>query len=206
VGTLCFASPTLAEVLMCGRLITKFIGPKLIALYTGFRRMAEPTELQKSLVKEATYLRGKILTSYVQVEFLLADISVKLDLKFPYLVKDRIKAATRIAERPGFESYKNDIDKMCAELLQYDELRNIMAHGFVMLTTDKKDDHRFEFRLYQRDGRDKFNLVTIETDIPRLQLAADHITGYVSHAVAVFSRIYLEKKLEDPADATLTAK
>jgi hypothetical protein len=43
--------------------------------------MPEPSELQKSLIKEATYLRSKILTSYAQVEFLLADLSVRLDLK-----------------------------------------------------------------------------------------------------------------------------
>ena len=39
--------------------------------------MTEPTELQKSLIDEATYLRGRIITSYSQIEFLLADISVK---------------------------------------------------------------------------------------------------------------------------------
>jgi hypothetical protein len=61
------------------------------------------TALQRSLVEEATYLRGSILRSYSQVEFLLADISVKLDLKFPYQIKDRIKAVKRIAERPGYE-------------------------------------------------------------------------------------------------------
>jgi hypothetical protein len=48
--------------------------------------MTGPTELQKSLVDEAMFLRGRIVTSYSQVEFLLADISVKLDVKFPYRV------------------------------------------------------------------------------------------------------------------------
>jgi hypothetical protein len=45
---------------------------------------AEPTNRQKSLVDEALYLRGRIVASYAQVEFLLADISVKLDLRFPF--------------------------------------------------------------------------------------------------------------------------
>jgi hypothetical protein len=44
----------------------------------------QPSDLQKSLIEEATYLRGKILTSYAQVLFLLADLSVKLDLRFWY--------------------------------------------------------------------------------------------------------------------------
>jgi hypothetical protein len=57
----------------------------------GYQPMNSPSELQKSLVEQVTYLRGRILTSYAQVEFLLADISVKLDLKFPFLIKDRIK-------------------------------------------------------------------------------------------------------------------
>jgi hypothetical protein len=165
--------------------------------------MTEATEIQKSLVNEATYLRGKILTSYAQIEFLLADISVKLDLRFPYLIKDRIKAVKRIAERPGYEVYRGRLAKVCDDLLQYDDLRNFMAHGFMMLTTDKKNNHEFELRFYQRDSQGTFNLVSIQTTIPRLKLAAQNITEYVSDAVFVFSLIYLEKKLEHPADGIL---
>ncbi len=165
--------------------------------------MNDATEFQKSLVEEATYLRGRILTSYSQVEFLLADISVKLDLKFPYLIKDRIKAVKRISDREGYEIYKDRLAKLCDDLLQYDELRNFMAHGFMMLTTDRRDNHQFEFRLYQREGQGTFNLVTIHTTIPRLQLAAQQITEYVSDAVRLFSQIYLEKKLERPSDGIL---
>jgi hypothetical protein len=110
-----------------------------------------PSELQKSLIEDATYLRGKILTSYAQVEFLLADLSVKLDLKFPYRIQDRIKAAKRISERPSFETYKDELAAVCDQLLEYDEIRNLMAHGFLMLTTDKKANHKFDMRLCQRE-------------------------------------------------------
>src|SRR5665213_2221274 len=65
-----------------------------------------PTDQQKALVDEALFLRGRIIASYSQVEFLLADISVKLDLRFPYRIQDRIKAARRIAEREGYAGYK----------------------------------------------------------------------------------------------------
>jgi hypothetical protein len=156
-----------------------------------------PSELQKSLIEEATYLRGKILTSYAQVEFLLADLSVKLDLRFPYLIKDRIKAAKRISERPGYEVYKDELAVICDELLDYDEMRNLMTHGFLMLTTDKKGNHKFDMRIYQRAGEGKFNLIEIETNIVRLRAAAEHISQYVSRAVALFSRIYLEQRLEE---------
>ncbi|MGL9621446.1 hypothetical protein QRQ56_25860 [Bradyrhizobium sp. U531] len=158
--------------------------------------MSEPNELQKSLIEEATYLRGKILTSYAQVEFLLADFSVKLDLRFPYRISDRIRAAKRICERPGYEIYRDELAQICDNLLAYDEMRNLMAHGFLMLTTDKKGQHKFDMMLYQREGEGKFNRLDVETNIERLRASADHIVEYVKRAVALFSKIYSEKKLE----------
>lgn len=158
--------------------------------------MKKPTEFQTGLVEQATYLRGRILTAYSQVEFLLADISVKLDLNFPYRINNRIKAVKCIAERSGYEIYKEDLTKVCDELLEYDELRNFMAHGFMILTTDKKGQHELEYRLYQREDRESFNLVTIKTTVPYLRNAVEKITLYVQHAVEVFRRIYTEKKLE----------
>jgi hypothetical protein len=158
--------------------------------------MRGPTELQRSLVDEAMLLRGRIVASYSQVEFLLADISVKLDLRFPYLVKDRIKAVKRIAERNGYEVYKEDLDRMCDELLRYEELRHFMAHGFMSLTTDKKDNHQFEFLRYQREGDGKFTLTSAQTTVAHLRQAAGDITEYVSNAVRLFERIYREQKLE----------
>ena len=69
----------------------------------------EPSDLQKSLVDEALYLRGRIVAAYAQVEFLLADLVVKLDLRFPYLIDKRIKAVKQIAERSGYSDYKQEI-------------------------------------------------------------------------------------------------
>jgi len=165
--------------------------------------MDEVSENMKAMIERATYLRGRILTSYSQVEFLLADISVKLGLKFPYLVRKRISAVKRIADRPGFEIYQVELERVCDDLLRYDELRNFMAHGFMMLHVDKIEDHRLEYRMYQRDGED-LKLGTIKTTIPILSTAAEEITRYVSHAVSLFSRIYLEKRLERGDDAALT--
>jgi ribosomal protein S2 len=102
--------------------------------------------------------------------------------------------------------YKDELAKVCDELLEYDDLRNLMAHGFMMLTTDRKDNHEFEFRLYQREDRDKFNLIKIQTTLPYLRVAAAQITEYVSHAVSLFGSIYLEQKIEHSADSLLIEK
>ena len=162
----------------------------------GTEVVTQPSEMQKSLVDEAIYLRGRIVSSYSQVEFLLANISVKLDLRFPYLIKERIKAVKRIAERPGYEGYKDDLHQLCEELLKYDELRTFMAHGFLSLTTDRKDNHQFEFLRYQREGEGRFTLVSARTTVPRLREAAEDISRYVTNAVKLFERIYREQKLE----------
>jgi hypothetical protein len=160
----------------------------------------EPTEPQKSLVDEALYLRGRIVASYAQVEFLLADISVKLDLRFPYLIDARIKAVRRIAERDGYQSYKDELDRVCEDLLRYDEIRHFMTHGFLSLTMDRKGNHQFEFLRYQRDGEGKFTLLSGKTSIERLGQAADDIGEYVSHVIRLFERIYREKELEPKPD------
>jgi hypothetical protein len=61
---------------------------------SGFGQ-TELSDLQKSLVDKAFYLRGRIVAAYAQVEFLLADLVVKLDLRFPYLIDKRINAVSK---------------------------------------------------------------------------------------------------------------
>jgi hypothetical protein len=56
------------------------------------------------LIDEALYLRGRIIAAYAQVEFLLADLVVKLDLHFHYKIEDRIKAIKKL---PRGQATKN---------------------------------------------------------------------------------------------------
>jgi hypothetical protein len=100
-----------------------------------------------------------------------------------------IKAVRRIAERDGYQVYKEELDRVCEELLQYDEIRHFMTHGFLSLTMDREYKHQFEFLRYQRDGEGKFTLLSGETTIERLRQAADDIGQYVSHVIRVFERI-----------------
>lgn len=162
---------------------------------TGFGE-SEASDTQKMLVDEALYLRGRIVAAYAQVEFLLADLVVKLDLKFPYLIDARIKGVKRIAEGPGYESYKEDLDVACDELLKYDELRHFMTHGFMRMDVDRKGNHQFEFLRYARESEGKFTMLSAKTDIVRLRQAVDDIGEYVSRVIRLFERIYRERKLE----------
>ena len=69
------------------------------------------------LIDEAIYLRGRIISAYAQVEFLLADLVSKLDDCFPYRIEARIKVVRKIDEMPGYEAYWHDLPRLSDELL-----------------------------------------------------------------------------------------
>jgi hypothetical protein len=119
---------------------------------------------------------------------------VKLDLRFPYVINARIKAAQEIAERPGYEIYKDDLNRVCNELMLYDELRHFMAHGFMRMDVDRAGNHKFEFLRYDREGEGKFTMKIARTNIERLRQAVEDIGDYVSHTVRLFEQIYREQK------------
>jgi hypothetical protein len=151
----------------------------------------EVNEFQKALVDEALFLRGQIIAGYSMVEYVLADVAVRLDLKFPYLIKDRIKAAKEIADRQGYEPYRHDIHRVCDELLRYDDLRNFMAHGIMSLKTD----NQFELRRFERH-RKAFRRRTLELSVEDLRRSAGEINKYTQDAYAVFKKFYLEQAVE----------
>lgn len=152
----------------------------------------------KKLIDDIVYLRGRIVTSYCQVEFLLADIAVKLELKFPYLITARLKAAKRIAEREGYEAYKAELEEICDGLGEYDDIRKFMAHGWAVLEVDKAGNHRFELLMYERKGEGQFELMRARTTRERLLEAANDINEYTAKVINLFRRIYFEKGLETP--------
>jgi hypothetical protein len=153
---------------------------------------------QKKLIDDIVYLRGRIITSYSQVEFLLADIAVKLELKFPYLISARLKAAKRIAEREGYEAYKKDLEEICDGLGEFDDVRKFMSHGWADLEVDRHGNHKFALRMYERKGEAQFELMQATSTGERLLEAANDINEYTTRVVRLFHQIYLEKGLEKP--------
>jgi hypothetical protein len=157
--------------------------------------MAEAEDWQKALIDESLYLRGRFVASYSQVEFLLADISVKLDQKFHYQVKNRVKAARNIGERPQFAAYKNELNAICDELATFEEMRHFLAHGFLTLHVDMQKQHQFQYRMYKHED-DTFVQMGGATTIERLREAVKVITAFVERAMALFRKIYFEQNLE----------
>lgn len=155
------------------------------------------TAEQKALVDECIYLRGRIITAYSQVEFILADISVILDLNFPYLISKRIAAAKAIAERQGYESYRDELRNICDGLAEFDDIRVFMAHGWVSAEIDHQGNNKIEFLRYERLGDGQFQLMRGGTDVAKLRQAAEDITQYSERTLRLFRRIYSDKNLEN---------
>ncbi|KJC45014.1 hypothetical protein UP09_15485 [Bradyrhizobium sp. LTSP885] len=158
----------------------------------------EVTDEQKKLVDDIIYLRGRIITSYSQVEFLLADIAVKLELKFPYPIAARLKATKRIAQLKGYETYRGELEEVCDALADFDDIRKYMAHGWANLEVDRIGNHQFQLLMYERTGEGKFEMMSATSTRERLQDASDNITAYTAKVINLFRRIYFEKGLEQP--------
>jgi hypothetical protein len=159
----------------------------------------EINEFQKRLTDEACLLRGKIISGYSMVEFVLADISVHLDLKFPYLIEKRIKAAKKIVDRPEYAAYRDDFHRICDEFPRYEELRHFMAHGFLFLETDRdQTSHKFTMHRYERCETEtrKYRRLTLEFSVEDFRRTAGEMIKYTNDAYAVFQKFYIEQAVE----------
>jgi hypothetical protein len=157
----------------------------------------ELKEFQKALVDEVCFLRGQIISGYSMVEYVLADISVRLNLKFPYPIEKRIKAVKMIVDRPAYHAYKHDFHRVCDGFTRYEELRHFMAHGIMVLETNKDQTfHKFVMHRYKGDGAGKFRRITLEFSLEDFRRVASEMVKYTNDAYAVFHKFYIEQAVE----------
>jgi len=71
--------------------------------------MEMPDE-QKRMIDRAMFLRGRMITHFATCEYLLADISVRVDRRFVHLLKKRVKAVKKItAENARYSRYPTEL-------------------------------------------------------------------------------------------------
>jgi hypothetical protein len=156
-----------------------------------------PEQWVRDLIDRAAYLRGRYLTSYAQCEFLLADLSVRVDQRFRYALDKRVNAAKVMAESGGLlNAYADEFLPLIENIGNWTERRHWLAHGFLIFTQDEQKRHLFEYRRYeQRD--DGLVLLQWQATIDDLQDAVDAIGRYTQAFVALCRRIYLDLKIEE---------
>jgi hypothetical protein len=160
--------------------------------------MAEivPDQWIVDLLDRAAYLRGRYLTSYAQCEFLLADISVKVDDRFRYTLDKRTNAAKAMAESNGaLNRYADEFIPLIEGIVAWSDRRHWFAHGFLIFTQGQNRSHEFEFRRYEQQG-EKLELLQWFATIDDLQNAVDAIQRYCNAFVGLHERIYRELKIE----------
>lgn len=148
------------------------------------------------MADEATYLRGRYLTSYAQCEFLLADLTVRVDNRFRYALERRINAAKIMAESQGkLNRYASERLPLLGQLSNYTERRHWLAHGFLEIIHTKAGDHQLKLRRYDEENK-KLRLSVWKFNISSVRDAVSSITIYGSTFVDLCRRIYLEFDLE----------
>ena len=166
--------------------------------------MNAPNEYQLSVISQAAFLRGSIITSYAQVEHLLADIFLRcqpmpdynsLPAKFPFKLATRIKLVRQMVGMPGpLAIYGERFESVISRLLEFEEIRHFMAHGLLHVKTRKDEWHELVYRMYrQKDNIEEGQMVT---DLTQLDFAAREVGKYSTQAVSLFRDVYLEHKIE----------
>lgn len=163
------------------------------------------TSPNNAVVADAAMLRGAIVTSYAQVEHLLADIVLRcqpmaeysnLPQTFPYKLETRIARVRDIVGMAGpLQKYKSAFENVITELLKFEELRHFMAHGLLHIRTGDDGGHILIYRMHRQAKGSTIEEGTMVTNLPQLEDAARQVAHYALQAVSLFRDVYRDHNL-----------
>ena len=168
----------------------------------------QPNQSQMNDHTKAAFLRGSIITSYAQVEFLLADITarwrgVSADWqkeKFPYSLGSRVRAVRDLANRDErFAQYSDEIDRLSGGLTPYREIRDMMAHGMQLLRENDQVGPYLDYRMYRVGSGGVPEVGQMTTSLDQLEDAALEIGRFAVQIGELCRRIYQDLGLEPVA-------
>lgn len=154
---------------------------------------------------EAAMLRGIIITSYAQVEHLLADILVRCQLltayatlpaSLPYRFETRVARVRKIVAMPGpLARYKDEFEQVITELQRFEEIRHFMAHGLLVVNISKYNCPELKYRMY-RERKEGVEEGLMVTNLTQLHNAALEIARHSQRTVTLFHKVYHRHKLK----------
>jgi len=107
-------------------------------------------------IEQTQQCRGWIISSYAQIEYLLGNlINLSLDMKeyqaiegrLPFNTARRIRRVRRILDVDGyFSNFSNRLTEILDAFEVQNDLRNLLAHGFMTVLYDPQGGIQFEFR------------------------------------------------------------
>jgi len=118
---------------------------------------------------------------------------------FPYKTESRIKAVRRLFEIDGpLKLYFPGVQPVLDKLLDFEELRHLVADGLVIVTPMPPDDARLEYRLYSTTKKGPA-IGLLETSTSELEDISLKIGELLHQMLTTFRHIYsdLGFELED---------
>ncbi|MGR4862977.1 hypothetical protein [Caulobacter sp. LARHSG274] len=162
----------------------------------------------KPLIEECQQLRGWLINSFAQVEFLLGDIVcrawelpefVSLRRPIPMGVGNRLAALRELLEfGTSMDSFKGQIEIALTEFERFEEVRHFLTHGFCSFDVTGAGDAAMRFRRYippKKGGSSE--LLELYMLPQELRDAAGQWTTFANDFVALSSQVYAQFKLED---------
>jgi hypothetical protein len=161
------------------------------------------------LIRRAHFLRNGIISSYAHVEFLLTELNVRsrqlpeyaeIAAGFPYRLESKIARVKELVTGLGpLNKYADDLLALVDRLSVYEELRQFMAHGLMVVSTRETATAPIVFRTYRMAGKTGEEYGAIETDADQLANAAEEISEYTRQIATVIAQIFQELSLEPGA-------
>jgi hypothetical protein len=157
----------------------------------------------QQIADQAHFLRGKCISAYAQIEFILADMCLQfwewpayrhLKGQFP------VKAATRVEEvailfkaNGPLAKYWKDLEPLLAQLKSYEKNRHLFAHGHLMLIHTNRTPS-VHFRLYAL-SKHCVELHRESWTLEQMEAIASDIAAYAGRFGRLLDRIYTEQRL-----------
>jgi hypothetical protein len=165
-------------------------------------------DTQKTIIASAATLRGAIITSYAQVENLLADIVLRsrllpeynaLPKGLPYKLSTRIARVRQLVGMPGpLTKYKDEFTMIADELKRFEEIRHFMAHGLLIVRHRDDGTASLIYRMFRESKASGVEEGVLETNLDQLQGSAIKIGLYTARAVTLFRDVYRAHDLAPP--------
>lgn len=167
------------------------------------------SDFEADLVAKVMQTRGSLVSGYAHIEFLLADFAVQCSKRqdcahlyegFPYSLEARMRAALTLLKKAAFlKPYRPRAKPLVERLAHWKSLRDMMAHGFLVIETAADCRQRLLFQLYEPAGDRGYELKPFTTDYNALARAANDLTDFVHAFVLLWREIYFDQGLTETA-------
>ena len=159
-------------------------------------------------IEECQRLRGWLINSFAQIEFLIGDLPCRAweipeyaEMKQPVSIvaKNRMKQTRSLLEAPGpLASYAERLVPLLDRFERYDQARNFIAHGFCSFDfVPRTREVAMRFRCYVPRKGQPPELLELYMLPGELGAARDEWVPIAEQVVAICHEIYLRFGLEN---------